>query len=130
GALRNVDRHDRAALRQVHPVRPRRIRPAGGTTAAPSRGQGCCCRAPGGSGPMNKIRERKRLLKAYRKTGDEDYRRAAEALNIPLLDHVQQLELYPGRRRGPTVGKKAGPRLYRMHRMVISGVGVLEAAKR
>src|SRR5690606_15360886 len=38
--------------------------------------------------------------------------------------------LYPGRRRGPTVGKKAGPRLYRMHRMVISGVGVLEAAKR
>jgi len=78
---------------------------------------------------MNKVRERARLLKAFRKTGDEDYKRAAEALHIPLVDHIEQLKLYPGRRRGPSVAKEARPRLYRIHRMIAGGATVHAAAR-
>jgi hypothetical protein len=77
---------------------------------------------------VNKIRERARLLKEFAKTGDEDFRRAAECLTIPLMDDLQQQRRFPGR-RGQTVGKSARPRLYRMHRAVVAGASVLAAAR-
>jgi hypothetical protein len=76
----------------------------------------------------NKVKERARLLKLYRQTGDEEYRNAAEALKIPLLDHLKQLDLYAQRRRGRTVGKEVGPRLYRMHKLIAGGMTVHAAA--
>jgi hypothetical protein len=78
----------------------------------------------------NKTKERARLLKLYRKTGDEDYKRAAEALKLPLLDHIKQLDLYPGRVRGPTVLAEAFPRFYRMHRSIAAGKTVSAAARK
>ena len=37
---------------------------------------------------MNKLRDGTRLLKAFEETGDDDYRRAAECLKLPLLDEL------------------------------------------
>jgi hypothetical protein len=78
---------------------------------------------------VNKTRERARLLKAFHKTGDEDFLRAAEALQIPLMDHLQQLRKYPGSRGKGSAGKEARSRLYRMHRSVVAGASVLAAAR-
>jgi hypothetical protein len=60
-----------------------------------------------------KTKEFAQLLRKYRRTGDEDYRRAAECLKIPLMDFLELLSKRPGR-RGATIGHTAHGRLLRM----------------
>ena len=68
-----------------------------------------------GGGVMNKIRERARLLQAFKETGDEDYRRAAECLRLTLLDQLKFLSAKAKKGRGlGAAGKTARPRLFRM----------------
>jgi hypothetical protein len=75
-----------------------------------------------------KIKERSRLLKLYESTGDEDYRRAAECLKIGLLE---QLEAAAGRPGRPALKERQidWPRIGRVHRLVMSGMSVLAAAR-
>jgi hypothetical protein len=77
---------------------------------------------------MDKTRERARLLKAYKRTGDKDYLRAAECLHVPLRDHLQQMKLFRRGRGAGTAGRAARPRLYRMHRLIAAGATVHAAA--
>ena len=60
-----------------------------------------------------KTKEFAQLLRKYRRTGDEDYRHAAECLKIPLMDFLELLSKRPGR-RGATIGHTVHRRLLRM----------------
>jgi hypothetical protein len=79
---------------------------------------------------VNKIRERARLLKAFEQTGDEDWRRAAECLRLPLLDEIKlsATKANKGRGRG-AAGRTARPRLFRICRAVAAGETVYAAAR-
>ena len=76
------------------------------------------------------VRERTRLLKAFEETGDDDYRRAAECLKLPLLDELKLLSAKAKQGRGlGAAGKTSRPRLFRMHRAVMAGASRLAAAR-
>jgi hypothetical protein len=78
-----------------------------------------------------KARVRSRLLRLYRETSDEDYRRAAECLDVPLLDFLEERRHERPGRRGPTRERASVPRLDRMAVMVAVGVasGPYDAAR-
>jgi hypothetical protein len=65
------------------------------------------------------------LMARFRKTGNEAFHKAADALDIPLIDQLQRLS----GRRGPTVGKEDRQRLRRMARMVMAGASIRAAAR-
>lgn len=68
------------------------------------------------------------MLRLYKITGDQDYRRAAECLIIPLVELLEENARHPGKRQ---VRERdiPWPRLGRIHQMVTAGNSVLAAAQ-
>jgi hypothetical protein len=64
-----------------------------------------------------KLGVRLRLLRLYRETGDEDYRRAAECLRPGLMEILEEKSKHPGR-RGSTRERASIPRIDRMAVMI------------